>query len=172
MELMDAIRARRSIRKYRPDPVPPEDIEHMLEAARLAPSWANTQCWHFIVVTDEKAKKEIGDQGMPWCANAPVVIVACADPEKPGAKGDIPNYLVDIGITMEHLILAATERGLGTCWIGGFNEGPVKETLGVPDNLRVVAMATVGYANQEPDARPRKGLEEIVSYARYGQVRR
>jgi nitroreductase len=169
MELMEVIRKRRSIRKYRPDPVSQEDIEYMLEAARLAPSWANTQCWHFIVVTDESIKKELAQQGMPWTDKCPVVIVACADSEKPGAKGDIPNYLVDIGITMEHLILAATERGLGTCWIGGFNEGPVKEALNVPESLRVVAMTTLGYANQDPDARSRKSLEEIVSYERYGQ---
>jgi nitroreductase len=172
MELMDVIRARRSIRKYKPDPVPHEDIEYALEAARLAPSWANTQCWHFIVVTDEKAKKEIADQSMPWCAKSPVVIVACADPEKPGAKGDIPNYIMDIGIVVEHLILAATERGLGTCWIGGLNEGPVKQTLGVPANLRVAAMITLGYPNQDPDPRPRKDMTEIVSYERYGQAGR
>jgi len=66
MELMDAISKRRSIRKYKPDPVPQEDIEYVLEAARLAPSWANTQCWHFIVVTDEKARKVLADQSMPW----------------------------------------------------------------------------------------------------------
>ncbi len=169
MELMEAISKRRSIRKYKPDPVPQEDLEYVLEAARLAPSWANTQCWHFIVVTDEKARHVLAEQSMPWCVNSPVVIVACADPEKPGDKGDIPNYLVDIGITLEHLILAATERGLGTCWIGGLNEPPVKEVLGVPDNLRVVAMTSLGYPDQDPGARPRKRLEEIVSYERYGQ---
>jgi len=172
MELMEIIRKRRSIRKYKPDPVAQEDIEYVLEAARLAPSWANTQCWHFIVVTDEDTKNVLAREGMPFTNKAPVVIVVCADPEKPGAKGDIPNYLVDIGITVEHLILAATERGLGTCWIGGFHEGPVKEVLGVPDNLRVVAMTTLGYPNQDPDARSRKSLEEIVSYERYGQVKK
>ena len=172
MELMEAIRRRRSIRKYKPDPVAQEDIDYILEAARLAPSWANTQCWHFIVVTDEDIKQELARQGMPWADKSPVVIVACADPEKPGAKGDIPNYLVDIGITMEHLILAATERGLGTCWIGGFNEAPIREVLGVPENIRVVAMTTLGYADQDPDARSRKSLEEIVSYERYGQSKR
>ena len=167
MELMEVIRKRRSIRRYKPDPVPEEDINYVLEAARLAPSWANTQCWHFIVVTDEDIKREIAAEGMPWSAGAPVIIVACADPAKPGAKGDIPNYLVDIGIVMEHLILAATERGLATCWIGGFNEAPVKEALGVPENIRVVAMTPIAYSDHEPAARSRKALGEIVSYNRY-----
>ncbi|MCJ7523353.1 MAG: nitroreductase family protein [Dehalococcoidia bacterium] len=169
MELMEVIRKRKSVRKYKPDPVPQEDIEYILEAARLAPSWANTQCWHFIVVTDEDIKSEVARDSMPWCARAPVLIVACADPEKPGYKGDIGNYLVDIGIAMEHLILAATERGLGTCWIGGMNEAPIKKVLGVPDNLRVVAMTTVGYRNHDPHDTTRKSLDEIVSYERYGQ---
>ena len=169
MDLMDVIKKRKSVRKYKPDPVPQEDIEYILEAARLAPSWANTQCWHFIVVTDEDTRREIAKDSMPWCTRAPVLIVTCADPEKPGYKGDIANYLVDIGITVEHLILAATERGLGTCWIGGLNEEPIRKLLGIPGNLRVVAMVTVGYPNHEPHDTGRKGLEEIVSYGRYGQ---
>jgi nitroreductase len=171
MELMEVIRKRRSVRKYKPDPVPQEDIAYILEAARLAPSWANTQCWHFIVVTDGDTRREIAKDSMPWCARAPLLIVACADSEKPGYKGDIPNYLVDIGITMEHLILAATERGLGTCWIGGMNEAPIRKLLAVPDNLRLVAMATVGYPNHEPRETTRKSLDEIVSYEKYGQYK-
>ena len=167
MELMDVIKKRRSVRKYKPDPVPDEDIKYILEAARLAPSWANTQCWHFIVVTDEQKRQEIAKDSMPWCGKAPVVIAACADPEKPGYKGDIPNYLIDIGIAVEHLILAATERGLGTCWIGGLHEDPIKKVLRVPDNIRVPAMVTVGYPNHEPKDMGRKNPEEIVSYNSY-----
>ncbi len=167
MELMDIIKQRRSVRKYKPDPVPEEEIKYILEAARLAPSWANTQCWHFIVVTDEDIKNEIAKDSMPWCARAPVLIAAVADPESPGYKEDIPNYLIDIGITLEHLILAATERGLGTCWIGGLHEEPIKKVLGVPDNLRVPAMVILGYPNHEPADMGRKSMEEIVSYNRY-----
>ena len=173
MELMEVIRKRRSVRRYKPDPVPEEDIEYVLEAARLAPSWANTQCWHFVVVTDEDVKKEVAraGNGNRWTAKAPVIVVACADPAGPGARGDIPNYLVDMGIAMEHLILAATERGLGTCWIGAFHESKVKKALGVPGNIRVVASTPLGYPDEAPAPVSRKGLEEIVSYNRYPRGR-
>jgi nitroreductase len=169
MELIDLIARRRSIRKYKPDAVPEEDIRYVLEAARLAPSWANTQCWHFVVVTDEDVKASIGQGWFKWTVRAPVVIAACADPAKVGAKKDQEYYLVDIGIAMEHLILAATERGLGTCWIGGFDEDVVKEALGVPANIRVVAYTPLGYPSVVPDAMGRKSLGEIVSYNRYVQ---
>jgi len=173
VELMEVIRKRRSVRRYKPDPVPEEDIKYALEAARLAPSWANTQCWHFVVVTDQDVKREVAQagNGNRWIARAPVIIVACADPTRPGARDDIPNYLVDMGIAIEHLILAATERGLGTCWIGWFDESKVKEVLGVPENIRVVASTPLGYPDEAPAARGRKGLEEIISYNRYPHPR-
>ena len=172
MELVELMANRRSIRRYKPSPVPEGDVAYVLEAARMAPSWANTQCWHFIVVTEEDVKQQVAEAGREWgtrwIAKAPVIIVACADPVKPGAKGDIPNYLVDIGIAMEHVILAATERGLGTCWIGGFYEDRIKEALGVPETIRVVACTPLGYPDEAPAARSRKELREIVSYNRYG----
>jgi nitroreductase len=167
MEFMEVIRRRRSIRKYKPDPVPEEEIKYVLEAARLAPSWANSQCWHFVVVTDEEVKRQVAQAGNEWIAQAPVIIVACADPTKPGTKGDQPYYLVDIGIAMEHLVLAAADRGLGTCWIGWFDEEKVKKALGVPENIRVVASTPLGYPDESPDPRPRKSLDEIVSYNGY-----
>ena len=169
MELMEAIRKRRSVRKYKPDPVPEDAIRHVLEAARLAPSWANSQCWHFIVVTDQNAKERVAQAGNRWIAEAPVIVVACADPAKPGTKGDQPYYLLDIGIAMEHLMLAATEKGLGTCWIGWFREDIVRKALGVPDNIRVVASTPLGYPAEAPPSRNRKSLDEIVSYIVFAQ---
>src|SRR4030042_4283746 len=169
MEFMDVVRKRRSIRRYKPDPVPEEEIKYIMEAARLAPSWANTQCWHFVVVTDSALKEKIGQamNGNKWMARAPVIIVACADPEKPGMRDDLANYLVDIGIAVEHLILAATDRGLGTCWVGAFREDMVKEALGVPNNIRVVECIPMGYPAQDPAPRNRKSLEEVFSYNHY-----
>lgn len=167
MEFSKVIEKRRSIRQYKPDSVPEEDIKYVIEAARLAPSWANTQCGHFVVVTDEEVKKEVAQAGNEWIAQAPVIIVACADPTKPGTKGDQPYYLVDIGIAMEHLILAATERGLGTCWIGAFDEDKVKEALNVPEDIRVVASTPLGYPDETPGPQSRKKLEEIVSQNQY-----
>ncbi|MFQ6077240.1 MAG: nitroreductase family protein [Candidatus Bathyarchaeia archaeon] len=162
MELMEAIRKRRSIRRYKPDPVPEEKIRHVLEAARLAPSWANRQCWRYIIVTDEALKREITMRD--WAAQAPVIIVGCADPRRSGTRADKQYYLLDMGISMEHLILAATEQGLGTCWIGGqFDEEAVKEALGIPEEIRVVALVSVGYPDEEPEPKTRKSLEEITS---------
>lgn len=167
MELMDVIRQRRSIRKYKPDPVPQEALDYVLEAARLAPSWANTQCWKFIVVTDPRVKSELAKAGNEWTAHAPVLIAACADPSVPGTKDDQAYYMLDIGIAMEHLILAASERGLGTCWIGWFKEDIAKRALGVPEGIRVVAFTPLGYPDEAPSPKPRKALSEIVCSNRY-----
>lgn len=167
MEFMDVISKRRSVRKYKPDPVPEEDIEYILEAARLAPSWANSQCWKFIVVIDPEIKEELAKAGNSWIAAAPVVIVACADPSRPGTKGDQEYYMLDVGIAMEHLVLAATDRGLGTCWIGAFDEEAAKSALGVPENIRIVASTPLGYPDQEPGPRKRRSLDEIMCSDKY-----
>lgn len=166
MELMEAIRKRRSIRRYKPDPIPEEKIRHVLEAARLAPSWANRQCWKYVVVTDEALKRRITTRD--WAAEAPVIIVGCADPQKSGTREDKLYYLLDMGIGMEHLILAATEQGLGTCWIGGqFDEATVKGALGIPEEIRVVALVSLGYPDEEPETRSRKSLDETTSRNRW-----
>jgi nitroreductase len=169
MEFMDVVRKRRSIRRFKPDPVPEEEIKYILEAARLAPSWANTQCWHFVVVTDPEVKVKIGEAGFRWTARGPAIIVACADAAQVGFREDQYFYLVDIGIALEHLVLAAMERGLGTCWVVGFSEARVKEILGVPENIRVVALTPLGYPAEDPPPRDRKPLEQIFSYNRFEQ---
>ena len=167
MEFMEVVSKRRSIRKYKSDPVPQEDIDYVLEAARLAPSWANSQCWKFVVVTDPQVKQELAKAGNGWIAEAPAIITACADPSKPGTKGDQEYYMLDVGIAMEHLVLAAADRGLGTCWIGAFKEDVAKEALGVPDNIRVVASTPLGYPDESPAPRPRKPLEEMKCSNKY-----
>lgn len=167
MEFMDVISKRRSIRKFKSDPVPKEDIEYIVEAARLAPSWANSQCWKFVVVTDPDIKAELAKAGNGWIANAPVVITVCADPSRPGTKEDQEYYMLDVGIAMEHLILAAADRGLGTCWIGAFDEKAVKSALGVPDNIRVVASTPLGYPDQDPAPRQRRPLDEVMCSDKY-----
>jgi len=168
VEFMEVVRRRRSVRRYRPDPVPQARLDHILEAARLAPSWANSQCWAFVVVSDARVRHELGQAGnQPWIADAPVIIVACADPKQSGVKEDQEYYLVDIGIAMEHLVLAAADQGLGTCWIGWFDEAQAKRALGVPASLRVVALTPVGYPDEQPEPRARKTLGEIVRRDRW-----
>ena len=160
---MDVVRERRSVRKYKPDPVPRAEVEYVLEAARLAPSWANRQCWRYIVITDEATRKKI--TMTEWAARAPVIIVGCGDPSKAGNRDGKPYYMLDMGISMEHLILAAAERGLGTCWLGGqFDEKVVREVLGVPESHRIVAMTPLGYPDESPPARGRKTMSELATW--------
>jgi len=173
MELLNVIKNRRSIRKYKSDTVPDEDIEYVLNAARLAPSWKNRQCWRYVVVKDKEAIKKIASarpQSQDWLSEAPVMIVACADPDESGHREGKDYYLVDIGISFEHLLLAARNRGLGTCWIGGFDEKTVRDAIGAPDNVRVVAYTPLGYPAEEKDEIiDRKPHEETIFYEKYGQ---
>ena len=185
MDFTDLVLKRRSIRKYKSDPVSEEDLKYVLEAARIAPSWGNRQCWKYIVVSDETLRKKIiekppevmspapRDDVRPrrprdWIAQAPIIIVGCADPTKSGNKEEKQYYLLDMGISMEHLILAAAEKGLGTCWIGGgFDETVVKETLGIPREICVVALTPLGYPDEATEPRPRKSLEKMTSSNRW-----
>ena len=167
MDFLELVHTRRSIRRFRPDPVPEAKLDRVLEAARLAPSWANGQCWTFVVVMEAKVKNALAAAGNDWIEGAPIIIAACADPTASGTKGDQSYYLVDVGIAMEHLVLAAAEEGLGTCWIGWFDERKARKALGVPDNIRVVATTPLGYPDEDPPARPRKSLGEMVRKNRW-----
>jgi nitroreductase len=145
---LDLVRKRRSIRTYKPDPIPDEHIDKIIEAGRLAPSWANKQCWRFILVADPEKKKAM-EPDRDWITTAPVILVLAADPASSGVKADQQYYLLDVGICMEHMILQAAELGLGTCWIGWFDEQTVRRALNVPSSLRVVAFTPIGYPAEE-----------------------
>lgn len=168
MDFLALVQARRSIRAFQRRPVADDLLERVLEAARLAPSWKNMQCWRFIVVRSAESKAGLlaaipeANPGKKAVAAAPVTVVLCADPRASGIMGDRYYYLVDCGITMEHLVLAAGAAGLGTCWIGVFDEDAVKSALSVPADWRVVAMTPLGYPDQAPAPRPRKTMQEIV----------
>jgi nitroreductase len=184
MEVLEAIKTRRSIRKYKATPVDDKTIELVLEAARWAPSWDNTQCWRFIVVRDSNTKAELAqalgkESGKPNAAtnavrNAPVVIVACAALGKSGyidGKLDTDKrdwwYMFDVALAMQNLVLAAHSLGLGTVYIGLLDAKKVASILEVPPGFCVVAMTPLGYPDQEPKPRPRKELPEIVFYDKY-----
>ena len=188
MELMEAIKGRRSIRRYTSKAVDDKTLEIILEAARQAPSWHNTQCWRFIVVKDSQLKNKLADtgiemaQGKPnWAAEAmritPIAIVACAEMRKSGyyvkePKGPVTDkgdwYMYDVALAMQNLTLAAHALGLGTVNTGAFDAIKVAEILGVPEGYAVVSMTPLGYPNEEPNPRPRKELAEIVFYDRFG----
>ncbi len=170
MEFMEVVRRRRSVRLYRPDPVPPETVSCLLEAARLAPTWGNKQCCTFIIVSDPHVKHELAQAGNEWIERAPMILVICADPTLSGLKGDQPYYLLDAGIVMEHLVLAAADQGLGTCWIGWFDEEKARAALGVPTPLRIVASTPLGFPDEVPPPRPRKSLAELARLNRWQEL--
>lgn len=149
MELTHVLSLRKSVRDYSNKMVEPEKINKILESAILAPSWANKQCCRYVVVTEKSKIKKLGGLINSWIKNAPVVIVACADPKDSGSRNGMDYYLLDVGISMQQLILAATDLELGTCWIGGFTETKVKKILQIPDNIKVVAMTPVGYSKEK-----------------------
>ncbi len=169
MDVLSAIEGRRSIRKYSSKKVEDEKLKKVLEAARLSPSARNTQAWKFIVVKDPDKIKKIGDttQSSQFLSEAPCVIVACgADPQSIMRCGQL-RHTVDLSIATAYLILEAYEQGLGTCWIGSYDEQKVKEILNIPKGVRVVALTPLGYPAETPDARFRKSLDEIVCYETY-----
>ena len=165
MDTLDAIMQRRSVRKYSPSPIPEQDLKKILEAGRQAPSAANRQPWHFIVVRDEAQKKRLAEacSGQSWMADAGAIIAGLGKPQVSDKW-----HPVDVAIAMQNMILAATALGYGTCWVGAFDEAQVKAVLGLPDDLRVVALTPVGKPLDKPDRRPRMPMDEFVSLDRSG----
>lgn len=181
MDLMEAIFQRRSVRRYKPDPVKEEDLRTVLEAARWAPSWANTQCWKFVVVRDADVKARLADTLNPTnpalasITEAPIVIAACAELEKAGWKRGEPVtdkgdywFMFDAALAMQNLVLAAHSLGLGTVHVGLFDARKAAEVLQLPQGIICVEMTPLGYPNETAKASPRKELSEIVFYDRYG----
>ena len=149
MDVMEAIRNRRSVRAYAPRPIPEDVMQRMKDALRLAPSACNFQPWQFVLVTDKGLKEEIAQaaNGQTFIAQAPVVVVGVGFPEQAykGMGGYGNSADVDLAIALDHLALAAASEGLGTCWIGAFNEKAVKDLVAAPRNAKVVAMTPLGY---------------------------
>jgi nitroreductase len=176
---MEVIKGRRSIRKYRSDPVPNEVLQKVFEAVRWAPSWANTQCWEVIVVKDPKSKSELAttlnktNSAFSSMTDAPIVLVLCGKKGVSGfyksraatVKGDW--LMFDTGLAMQNLCLAAHSLGLGTVIIGLFDHRKAEEILGVPQNVEVVAMTPLGYAAVEGMTPKRKEISEFVFQEKY-----
>ena len=171
MELMEAIRQRRSIRKYLPEPVADVDLATVLEAARLAPTAANKQPFKIIVVRHPELREQLvpACNGQKFIAEAPVVLVGCAmeDQAYQSQGGYMNTFAVDTTIVFDHITLAALDRGLGTCWIGAFDEGKVREVLGIPADVRVVCLTPLGQPAESPEQRGRKPLEDLVAHDRW-----
>jgi len=166
MDVMEAIRRRRSVRSYRKDPVPDEKLKKILEAARLAPSARNSQNWKFVVVRDAARRKELAKAAADqyFVGEAPVVIAAVALQPEYVMRCEVPAYAVDLAIAVDHMTLVAVEEGLGTCWIGAFYQDEVKRILNIPREYKVVALLPLGFPADTPGEKYRKPLNEIVCY--------
>ena len=168
VETLQAILKRRSIRRYKRQSMPDEDVKQILEAGRQAPSAANRQPWHFVVVGDPGQKDRVARacNGQMWMADAAYILVAIGLPQVTEKW-----YKVDVAIALENMVLAARSLGYGTCWIGAFDQAQVKEVCEVPTELEVVACTPLGVPDIEPAARTRKPWAEVFSVDRYGQAR-
>lgn len=168
MDVMEAIKTRHSVRKYSDKPIEDEKLAMVLEAARLAPSSANSQNWHIIVVRDKKKidlLMEAAD-GQPWVGEAPCSLVICGTKRRLMDCGQ-PTDTVDCSIAMSYMLLEAHALGLGTCWLGHFYADKVQKALHIPEDVSVVAFTPIGYPAEEPAVRPRKDMREIVSFDKY-----
>jgi nitroreductase len=171
LDFYDVVRKRLSIRSYKPDPVPEDVLERILEAGRLAPSAKNYQPWKFIVVKDPAIRQALvpACRGQGSVGQAPVVICGCAIEEQvwKGMGGYWSAEAVDITIALEHMILAAAAEGLGTCWIGAFLEAEVRKVLAIPDGVKPIALTPLGYAARDHRPQPRKPLSEVTCVDRW-----
>jgi nitroreductase len=167
MNVIDAIKTRKSVRKYSDKPIENEKLTAVLEAGRLAPSASNRQEWRFIIVRDLAMRKKLVEAAnrQGFVGEAPTVIVACAETDGHIMRCGLPCFPIDVAIALDHITLAAVELGLGTCWIGAFDEMKVKEILGIPNEIRVVALMPIGYPSDPSSVEKRRlPFNEIVKY--------
>ena len=166
------LKARRSIRRYRPDPVPDEMVEQLLEAGRWAPSASNRQPWAFIVVRDEEVRRQVAQHAayylIRWAhvSQAPLLIALCGDRRNPIYRQFLHE---DVGLAGGQIMLQARALGLGTCWIGGLDRKAIAAILCVPEHMQVIGLLTVGFPAEDPPPRSRKPLAEIAYDDVYGK---
>jgi nitroreductase len=176
MEVLNAIKNRRSVRAYADKPIPNQTLQKVLDALRFAPSACNFQPWRFILVQDPALRKEVAASScnQDWMADAPLIVVGCGFADKAYKKmGGYGNSIdIDLAIALDHMSLAAVAEGLGTCWIGAFDEEKVKAILGIPAAVKVVAMMPLGYPRKDNlnfpvETGKRKKAEEVFKLNRY-----
>ena len=166
MDFSELITYRGSIRGYKSDPVEENKLLAVLEAARMAPTAHNNQPFRLIVIHTQGREGDLGRiYGRPWFTQPPLVICVVGVPSEGWVRHDGKNYYeVDVAIAMDHLILAAHNLGLGTCWVGAFNPEAASEVLNLPEDIVPIAFTPLGYPDKEPREKVRKTLDELVMY--------
>jgi len=167
VSILQEIVNRRSIRAYNPRDIEPEKIARILEAARLAPTARNQQDWKLVLVKNTEIKNKLVDSAslhQQFLKGAPVIIAACALNPSYVMRCGHPAFLIDLAIVLEHVALQAVREGLGTCWIGSFDQNEAKKVLSIPTTMSIVELMSLGYPEETPSARPRKPLDELFSW--------
>jgi len=169
MELDEAIKNRRSIRAYTPQDVPETVVEKLIEAASYAPSAGNIQPWRFVIARKTEVKKKLAEAAnQTFIEEAPVVIVVCANEKRAemsyAARGKTLYCIQDTAAAIQNILLTAYSLGLGTCWIGAFNEEQAKKAVNAPEEMRPVAMIPIGYADETREQRRRRPLSQIMHH--------
>jgi nitroreductase len=169
MDFFELIEKRYSVRAYQSKPVEEEKLQKVLEAARLAPTAANRQPFRIIVMKTEGKEADLKQvYRQDWFSQAPLVICACAVPDEAWIRSDGKDYYdVDTTIAMDHLILAAANLGLGTCWIAAFDPAATRKVFGLPDDIEPVALTPLGYPADNPRPKHRKILADLVKYDKW-----
>lgn len=169
MDVMTAIKKRRSIRKFESKPIEENKLREILEAGRLSPSASNKQDWKFIVAREKDVINKLAEaaNNQTFIASASVVIVACStNPTRKMSGGQFAGP-IDISIAVTHMILKSVEEGLGSCWIGAYNESKVKDILNIPKDVSVVALLPLGYPASTPPTTPRKDFKEVFIFEKW-----
>ncbi len=166
MDFLELAKKRYSVRAYRPDSVEDDKLQKVLEAARLAPTAANRQPFQLIVIHTTGREEELSRiYPSPWFVQAPIVICACGLPTESWRRRDGKNYCdVDVTIATDHLTLAASDLGLGTCWIGAFDPVAAREIMGLPKEVEPIVFTPLGYPDDQPKEKMRKSIDELVRY--------
>ncbi|NBL00072.1 MAG: nitroreductase [Erysipelotrichia bacterium] len=171
--MLEVIKQRKSIRQYSDRKVSDKDLNTVLEAAQLAPTWKNKQCFEMIVIDDKETQAKLGvllknNPCESAYTKASYTLVFIANPSKSGNRDGKPYYMCDSAIAMEHAILTATSLGLATCWVGVFPEDALKQLLNIPEQYRIVALTPLGYSDEkEVNHTSRRKLEDIVHYNQF-----
>lgn len=166
MEFLELAKKRYSVRAYKSKPVEYDKLQNILEAARIAPTAANRQPFQLIIIPTKGREEELKlIYNKSWFVQAPLVICVCAIPSESWVRRDGKSYFgVDAAIVMDHIILAATSLGLGTCWVGAFDPDEARRILQIPADQEPVAFTPLGYPDDQPQIKKRKPIEELIRY--------
>ncbi|MCD6445589.1 nitroreductase family protein [Candidatus Bathyarchaeota archaeon] len=173
MDVLEAIKNRRSIRAFKNEDISSETVEKLIDAARWAPSAGNIQPWEFIIVKNSEVKRRLAEAALnqKFIEEAPIVIVVCADENRSfkgyGLRGKSLYCIQDTAAAIQNIHLAACSLGLATCWVGAFKEEDVRKILDVPDGVRPVALVPVGYPAEKPSPPSRRPLSQIIHYEKF-----